>query len=381
MALTPAQQFNELIQRSAKHILVTMREHAGIDAVSSAVAMGILLKSQGKHVDVVVPGGASKLIPTFITQHLPLQSEVGATRTFHIRVNTHTTPLSELMYDVKDGILDITLVPQHHTWIPSDVTTQYGEDRYDLIIALDCPDMSALGALGRNHADLFYRTTVCNIDCHATNEYWGQVNLVDLNAVSITEVIYHWIKEQGHELTEPIATALLAGMIAETKSFRTANVTPKTLMSSAELMEAGAKRDEIVQNLWRTRDVGTLKLWGRALSRLEQDRELGLVWTKLGSIDFIESGVHPDQLEGVVEELLLYAPEAKVVALIWQQGEGLNITIHTIPPFSSAELARPFGGTGNRERATCHFSASNDLTEGSATIIDRLRETIKHLQP
>lgn len=380
MALTQAQQFKELIHRSTKHILVITREHAGVDAISAALAMGRLLKKMNKSCDVVVPGQHPTRIPSFLGQDLPVLHDVGATRTFHIRVDTTTVPLSELMYDVKDGILDITLVPKHHTWTPNHVTTQYGEDRYDLIIAIDCPDMNSLGALGRDHADLFYRTTVCNIDCHPSNEYWGQVNMVDLNAVSTTEVIYHWMKEQELTPDETMATALLAGMIVETKSFRTPNVTPKTLITSSELIELGARRDEIVLHLWRTRDVSTLRLWGRALSRLEQDRELGLVWSSLGTADFIESGVHAEQLDGVVDELLAYAPDAKIVALIWQQADGLCVSLHATPPYSAAELARPFGGVGNRQRATCQLRDTTNLIEGTQKIIERLQTTIRSLR-
>lgn len=380
MALTQEQQFKELIQRSTKHILVVTREHASVDAVSSAIAFGLLLKKWNKSCDVVIPGKDTRSLPSFLSQTVPTLENVGATRTFHIRVNTQHIPLQELLYDVRDGLLDITLVPKSHTWTPADVTTQYGEERYDLIIAIDCPDLASLGALGRDHADLFYRTTVCNIDCHPTNEYWGQINLVDLNAVSTTEVLYHWLKEQAHELDEPIATALLAGMIAETKSFRTTNVTPKTLITSSELIDAGARRDEIVQHLWRIRDVATLKLWGRALSRLEQNREIGLVWTSLSTHDFLESGVQADHLEGIVDELLAYAPEAKIVALIYQTNEGLCVSIHAAAPFSAAELARPFGGTGNRERATCHLQETQDVLEGTKTIVERLSSTIKSLR-
>lgn len=380
MALTQSQQFKELIQRSTKHILITTREHAGVDAVSAAVAMGRLLKKLNKSFDIVVPGKTDEKIPSFLPQDTLVSNDVGATRTFHIRVDTTTIPLSELMYDVKDGILDITLVPTHHTWTPADVTTQYGEDRYDLIIAIDCPDMSSLGALGRDHADLFYRTTVCNIDCHASNEYWGQVNLVDLTAVSTTEVLYHWMREQEFVLDEQIATALLAGMIVETKSFRTPNVTPKTLITSSELIELGARRDEIVLNLWRTRDIATLKLWGRALSRLEQDRELGLVWSSLATSDFVESGVNAERLDGVVDELLSYAPEAKIVVLIWQNTHGLCVSIHTNPPYSAADLARPLNGVGNRQRATCEFNETTNLIEGTQKIIERLQTTIRSLR-
>ncbi len=380
MALTPHQQVTELIQRSQKHILVVTREHASTDGLSALVAMGLLLKTWGKKFDLVAPGKGVTQTPSFLSKDVSISSDVGATRTFHIRLNTQEVPLGELFYDVKDNILDITLVPTHHTWTAKDVTTHYGEDRYDLIIALDCPDLGSLGTLGRDHADLFYRTTIVNIDCHATNEYWGQTNLVDLNAVSNTEVLYHWIHGQTIEMTESLASALLAGMIAETKSFRTPNVTPQTLITCSELIHAGARRDEIVQHLWRTRSVSTLKLWGRALTHLHEDHEIGLIWTQLSMADFLEAGLPAEHLEGIVEELLAYCPEAKTVALIWQHKDGLHLTIHASPPYSAADLARTFGGVGTRERATCQFLETHDLIEGTTVIVQRLSAAIRCLK-
>lgn len=380
MALTPSQQLSELIHRSQKRILVITREQAGVEAVASLVSLGLLLKKLGKHADVVAPGISLEHLPSFLSKDVPLLSDVGATRTFHIRVKTQDVPLSELVYTEKDGVLDITLLPQRHTWTPTDVSMQYGEDRYDLIITVDCPDMASLGALAREQADLFYRTPVCNIDCHANNEYWGQINLIDLKAVSSTEVIYRWMKQQEIIPDEQLATALLGGMIAETKSFRTLNVTPHTLITSSELIELGARRDEIVQTLWRTRNIATLKLWGRVLSRLETDREVGLVWSSLGPADFIESGVEAGQLDGIVDELLTYAPEAKVIALIWQNDAGITLNLHAHPPFSAAELVRPLGGEGTREQATCQLAGTPTLIEGTAHTIEQLRQAIQSIQ-
>jgi phosphoesterase RecJ-like protein len=298
-------------------------------------------------------------------------------RAFHVNVNVKDVPLSELMYDVKDGRLDITLVPKTGSWTPQDVAFKHGEDRYDLVIALDAPDQASLGSIAREQADFLYRTTIINVDCSPTNEHWGQLNLVDLNAVATCEVLHDWIVGwNAHLIDEPLATALLAGMIARTKSFRTPNVTPKTLAASSRLVELGAKRADIVQGLWRTRSVETLKLWGRALSRLEQDRQAQLVWTTLSDVDFLETGATPEALEGVVDELIAYAPEAKAVALISQQKGGTVMSLYIQPPFSAAELARPFGGNGTRERAVFTIEQSTSFAETVRMAISRLQATL-----
>lgn len=381
MALTPEQQALEQITR-AKRILIVSKENAPNDAIASAVACVLFLKKMGKDADIAIPGFDPARAPSFLPALKDIRPKVGAMRAFNITLDVKDVPLGELMYDVQDKKLEITVVPKSGEWSPKDVSFKHGEDRYDLVIALDAPDMQSLGDLAREHADFLYRTTIVNIDRDPGNEHWGQVNIVDMNAVSTTEVLFALFETWNRNLIdEDLATAILAGMIAKTKSFRTPNVTPKTLSAASRLVAMGARREEIVHGLWRTRTVPTLKLWGRALSRLEQDRELGLVWSTLMRQDFLETGSSDDALDDVVGELMAYAPEAKVIAFIVESPSHgrANVSIHCVPPFSAAELARPFGANGTRERASFALPEGLPLTDAAKATIEKLRETMKRM--
>ena len=335
-----------------------------------------------KESDAVAPGFDAAKAPAFLPTSKHVQPDIGAMRAFQLSLDVSKVPLSELMYDVKDGKLEITIVPKNGEWSPKDIAFKHGEDRYDLVIALDCPDMASLGTLFREHADFLYRAPVVNIDRDPGNEHWGQVNLVDLTAVSTSEILFGMFERWNrHLLDEEIATALLAGMIAKTNSFRNADVTPKTLQISGQLITMGARREEIVHGLWRTRTVPTLKLWGRALARLEQDREYGLVWTTLARQDFLAAGASDSALDDIVNELVGYAPEAKVVVLVYETDQatktGACVAIHVTPPYSAQELGRAFGATGSRDKVEFCLAPGTSLIEGMKTVIDRLRGTLK----
>ena len=371
------EQAVELIGRS-KNILIATREHASMDSIASVLAIGLVLKKLNKTFDAVIPGFDAKELPSFLPRGVELRPTIGAMRAFHLSIDVSKTPLSELMYDVKEGKLDITIVPKQGEWSETDVKLRPGSDRYDLVIAVDAPDLASLGDLFRNKADFLYRTTVINIDCSASNEYWGQVNLVDLNAVATSEVVCNFLSRWNKQHVDAdIATSVLTGMIARTRSFRSSNVTPKTLRLSSELVALGARRGDIVQGLWRNQSIPTLKLWGRILSRLEQDRESGLVHAIISESDFIESGARKEALEGVVDELIAYAPEAKVVLLIEQTREGLFAHVHAQAPLNAAELVRPFGGTGSRDRAHFTFEGTSDIHEAKTKILEKLGLTLK----
>ena len=378
MALTPAQQAQERIS-SAKHILVVGKEHPSIDTIASVIAMGEYLSALKKSADIVIPGFQKETLPAFLPKNIEIKNAVGGMRTLHISVDISKTPVDEFLYDVRDGKLEITVVPKTNEWNSRDVDFKSGEDRYDLIIAIDSPDMKSLGIIAKNYADFLHRTTIINIDSGVSNENWGQINLINLNAVSTSEVLFELISEWNKQtLNEPIATAILAGMIAKTRSFRTANVTPRTLQASSQLVSIGAKREEIVSGLWKTRSVNTLKLWGRALSRLHQDEEKGIVWTMLSHKDFLETNAGSETLPDVIDELISYAPNAKATALIYENEKDQNsvhIAIATKAPHHAQELVQELGASGSNERA--HLCLQNtNIIDATNSVINLLKKTM-----
>jgi phosphoesterase RecJ-like protein len=381
MALTQTQQAIELIQR-AERILIATRQPATTDALAAVASVLLFLNKAGKIADAVVQDFDPSKTPSFLRGLEAVRPTMGAVRAFEISLDVSQSQLDQLNYDVQDGRLKITLVPQAGEWSPKDVAFRHGQDRYDLVLALDCPDAHALGDIFREHADFLYRANIINIDRDPGNEHWGQLNLVDLTAVSTTEILFNLFTEWNRNLVdENIATSLLAGMIAKTQSFRTSNVSPKTLQTASELVAMGARREEIVHGLWRTRTVPTLKLWGRALSRLETDRTTGLVWTSLTRQDFIEAGTDEKALDGVVRELVAYAPESKIVVLFHEcheVGRGVVVQIHALPPQSASELGRIFGAHGSREQVDFNLGPESNLIDGPKMVIDRLRGALQN---
>jgi bifunctional oligoribonuclease and PAP phosphatase NrnA len=380
MALTHEQQAVELVTR-AKRILLTTREHATPDALASVAALLLFLKKLNKPFVATVPGFDLAKAPAFLPGTPDIQASTGAMRAFEFVLDVTQTTLSELYYDVRDGKLTVSVIPQSGEWTPKDVSFRSGEDRYDLVIALDCPDMASTGELFRDHADFLYRTPVINIDRDPGNEHWGQLNLVDLTAVSTTEILYNLFDGWNRNFIDAdIATALLTGMISKTQSFRSMNVTPKTLQTASQLIALGGRREEIVHGLWRTKTVPTLKLWGRALSRLEQDKRHNLVWTILTRHDFLESGTDDRALEGIVSELVSYAPEAKISLLVHEPDDatlnGACVTIHVSPPFSAQEIGRVFGAQGTRERVTFRLAPGKPLREQVDEVIQKIQEVL-----
>ncbi len=319
MALTMGRQFMEAVNRS-KNILVTFRTEWSKDAAAAALALDRVLTAKGKRVEVVADGFQAPKSLAFLPGIADIKSEFTQLQRFVISLDVSRTKIDELSYDMQDDKLRIMVAPKAGMFEPKDVATAASEFKYDLIITVDTPDYASLGALYTAHTDLFFAKPTVTVDHEPANEHYGNINVVDLAATSACEVVYDLLTEIGDSfLDEEVATLLLAGMIAKTKSFKTANVTPKTLKIASELVSAGARRDEIVQNLFRTRSLQTLKLWGRALARLKYDAETKCAWSLLVRQDFIHAGAKEEYLADVVDELIANAPEAEIIALLYEQ--------------------------------------------------------------
>jgi hypothetical protein len=84
-------------------------------------------------------------------------------------------------------------------------------------------------------------------------------------------------------------------------------------------MSAGAKREEIIDHLFQSKSIASLKLWGRALARLQSERDGRLVWSLLSEQDFIKSGSTEMDLAGVIDELIANIPSAEIIALVYSR--------------------------------------------------------------
>jgi nanoRNase/pAp phosphatase (c-di-AMP/oligoRNAs hydrolase) len=375
------EQFLHTVKRSERP-LVLLKELAQADDYAAAFGLAAIFKKLGKNIDIVCGGGKTPDNLQFLNVSQPVKGDLTNLRSLTLHVNLSKAKVEELSYNIVGDELRIHVIPKSGHWTQDHVKIATGAYRYDLIITLGTPDLKSLGSIFTHYADFLYHTPIINIDHTPGNEHYGQTNIVDAGATSVCEVTHDLIKNLDQELFDiDVATCLLTGMIAKTKSFRAPNVAPKTLHAASSLMALGAKREEIVERLFRTRSVETLRLWGRALARLKADQKLGLVWTLLTRQDFANAGATEDSLTDIVSELLTTAPEAKVVAIFYEHTGGY-VAVHLFAekPHDALLLGTPFKASGTRERARL-VPTERDIVEAEKSVIAHLRQTLEQTNP
>ena len=386
--LTQEQQIFEQIKK-ASNILITFKKTWSGDAVASALAMYLLLKKMDKQVEVVAEKFSLDKLYSFLPGYTEIKNSLLNLRKFIISLDIANTKVSQIKYKQEESKLNFIISPKDGFFTESDITSGASGFKYDLIIVLGTPDLESLGRIYNNDTEFFYQTPIINIDHNSTNEEFGQINFIELTAVSTSEIVFSLFESFGRDLIdENIATCLLTGLIAETKSFKTNNVTPRALMAASALMSLGARREEIVNNLYRSKSLNVLKLWGRVLARLSSALDNKLVWSTLSAADFLKTSSTEKDLTDVIDELIISIPQAKVITIIYenqvektpppaQPSSQVNLLLYTIKNIDSLSLAKEFNPSGTKSLSRAVINLP--IAEAEKSIITALEEKLNKL--
>ncbi len=377
--LNEKQQIKQAIE-TARHILVLFDRSENTDALGAALALADFLEKDHKSVDIVCDDFAVSKNLEFLEGVNKIKPGLEHIQKFVIKVDVSQSKIDSISYDVKDDWLSIYLTPKQGMITKNELRTAQSSYKYDLIITLNTPELEMFGKVFLNNTDLFYRTTVINIDYRTANDRYGQINYIDPNVTSVSEIIYQLSKIWYEPyLNVNTATALLTGMIASTHSFKSTNVTPLTLQAAGELINHGADREKIIHHLYRTRSLSTLKLWGTALMRLKIDSAKHFAWTILTRQDFVNADANHGQLKDLITELIENSPEVDLTLLIYEDeinGEKvISGILHSKKGHDTLQMLRPYNPVGLRHRAS--FSIKNmTIVDAEKNIIEEIKKSL-----
>jgi phosphoesterase RecJ-like protein len=386
MALAPS-QFAAALQAIQQHQRILVVPHANVDpdGLSSALACYEMFTAAGKDVTVICPDtppDSLRFLPGFDR----LEHEIAESHNFIITVNLEDgVELDKLRYTVEDKRVNIIVVPKKGRVTSSHVAFGEGEKKYDLIVVVDSADLSLLGGIHADHVDLFSEIPILNIDHHISNVRFGQVHLIDPTAASTTEVLYHWflhVPEWRTLLTPDMATLLLTGLITDTRSFQNPNTTPLSLEVAAELLEKGARQQEIIQHIYKTKPLSTLKIWGRALNRIQMDPKARIVWSMISKEDLQEMGAASPETHGILDELISTVPDADVHVLFTEtETGGLKASMRSSAAINASQLAaETYGGGGHPRAAGFRVRQFGNFQLQVLECIQRLKEGMERQQ-
>jgi len=339
----------------AQRILVIPHANVDPDGLGSALACFLLLSQLGKDITVICPDTKPENL-SFLPGFEKLKQDIDGSQNFVITVNlTEGVEVDKLRYTVEDNKVNIIVMPKSGVIRPEQIAFGDTGHAFDLIIAVDTADLPLMGQFYTENIDLFTSVPILNIDHHISNTNYGQLQMIDTTAASATEVLYDFfIHEQQFrdKITPDIATLLLTGLITDTRSFQNPNTTPRSLEVAAELLERGARQQEIVQHIYKTKPLSTLKIWGRALNKIQIDRSAGIVWSTVSREDLAEMEATSKETAGILDELISTIPDADIHILFTEVEEGgFKASMRSSAGVDSSSIAGKLFGGGGHPRA------------------------------
>lgn len=237
---------------------------------------------------------------------------------------------------------------------------------FDLIMTFDAGDLRHCG-IDQILPGAPQGYKLVDIDHHATNARYGDLNLVFTNACSTAEVVYRFL-EANHIFIDPeIATSLLTGIFTDTMTFANAATTTEGMEAASALCAAGARKNEILQKLFKNRSLDGLKLWGLALSRLKFHSQLNVVSTY-----FLQADIPPGQeeaVEGISNFLNATCGNADTILVVREVPGGYVKGSFRSAKRDISRVAKFLGGGGHKKAAGFTIKGKLEETKEGVRVV------------
>ncbi|HNZ86531.1 MAG TPA: bifunctional oligoribonuclease/PAP phosphatase NrnA [bacterium] len=249
-------------------------------------------------------------------------------------------------------------IPEHFNYIKEAEYVESNSDKvknqeFDLCIILDCgdPGMSKIQETLNNKN---FVNGIVNIDHHATNNNYGDINIVIPKASSTSEIVYLIFKTLKYKINPNIATCLLTGILTDTNNFTNGGTTQQSIESASELLKIGANINQILNANVFNKTIDILKLWGEVLKRIAYNKELNMVITAVFAEDIKKFNLENEEAtEGISNYLNNLSKEIKCSLVLKDNGLGkvrgsLRTTREDV---DVSKIALLLGGGGHKKAA------------------------------
>lgn len=248
---------------------------------------------------------------------------------------------------------------------------------FDVLMYVDCAEADrAEPVAGRFLKNAAMGLRTINIDHHVTNVGYADLDLIVPDTAATAEIVVQMYKALNLEISDATATALLAGIYGDTLGLKTPSTQAGTMRACADLVQAGAHLDLVVDKLFREKPYSTVLLWGEA--QLQAAWHGRLVWTRVTNDMLNRAGAGSGETEGLVN-FLAGTIGAFAAALVQEADDGWRVSLRsTTEAVDVAQIAKQFGGGGHPRAAGCRLrpgeAALEEFLDTVKASLDSLHE-------
>lgn len=223
--------------------------------------------------------------------------------------------------------------------------------KFDVAIILECSELSRFGNIINPKKQS--KVTI-NIDHHAYDRKWADINWIDSESSSVSEMIFYLFKFLELPLTEEEATSLYVGIVTDTHNFTQTNTNSQSHIIASELLRSGVEPSVIEKNVYGTKSFNALCLLGTSLRNIKIDSTGKIAYIQITNRDFYETKTSPEDTEDIIN----YAGMIPNV-IVWllfretQKKNLIKVSLRSVRDIDVNKIAGTFGGGGHRNAAGC----------------------------
>ncbi len=269
-------------------------------------------------------------------------------------------------------------VPPAFSFLPGQemLQTTLGDEHFDLIIALDAGELTRYGTLYEQHRSFLDSVRILNIDHHISSSGCGQVNIIEPEAASTTELLVLFQQQAGLTLTKDAAVCLLTGLITDTGSFQYTSTTPRTMEVGALLLEAGAVAETIVKPIFRTRPLAHVRFNAAAIDNIQMSEDGRIMWSYATDETLAAVGATPD-MDDNIAGMLRDIKGVQVSAFFKNYGnpQETRVSLRSNTPYDVAAVCIRLGGGGHARAAGA--TVQKPLAEAIPLVITEIEREVR----
>lgn len=248
-------------------------------------------------------------------------------------------------------------IPSYLLFLEKDYCTQDQNilDAPDISIAVDCSDIERF--VMRKDKFLTGAFSIC-LDHHRTNNYFADLNYIDINAAATGEIVYDLLKTMNVDLDVEMAEAIYTAITTDTGNFQYTNTTKITHLITADLFDIGIDLEKISVEVYQNIRHEKLKIMNEVVNTLEilcnGKADIAYVTQKM----LAKTGALMEETEGIIEILRNISGVEISAFLKENKPNEIKIGLRAKTYGDVSKIAQSFGGGGHRKAAGCTLNTS-----------------------
>ncbi len=228
-------------------------------------------------------------------------------------------------------------------------------ENFDTFVSVDCGDVYRFEKYIHYYDSA--QVTI-NIDHHQTNNLFADINYVEADASSASELVYNLAKACNMPTTVDFAKAIYTGVVSDTGGFMYPATKPSTHRVAAELISLNFDFTSIYHSLVHLKSEKTITLETIAMNRLVKLNNKGFFLTYITKQDLNSVEADKDDISGIVSYIKNIEGCNMAVFIYEEAYNKYKVSLRSNEPYDVASIAQSFSGGGHKRAAGATIDGS-----------------------